>query len=88
MCRMNLMAGLPQDAEAHKNVVPHRLYIIDFDSSRQFALGPGVQPAVVLPESQTEKPNGLQLLDPYSWDVYCVGRTLGRLFEVSYWCYY
>ncbi|KAH9846055.1 hypothetical protein C2E23DRAFT_623866 [Lenzites betulinus] len=81
MCRMNLMAGLPQDTRLYKDIVPHRLYIIDFDSSRQFALGPGVQPAVVLPESQTKKPNGLQLLDPYSWDVYCVGRTLERLFE-------
>ncbi|KAH9846044.1 hypothetical protein C2E23DRAFT_744977 [Lenzites betulinus] len=81
MCRMNVMASLPQDAEAHENIIAHRLYIIDFDSSKQFALGPGVQSAVVLPETQTEKPDGLQLLDPYSWDVYCVGHTLERLFK-------
>ncbi|KAH9853204.1 hypothetical protein C2E23DRAFT_868359 [Lenzites betulinus] len=60
------------------------LYIIDFDSSRQFTLGPGVQPAIMLPETQTDKPNSLELLDPYSWDVYCVGRTIEEFMKNRY----
>ncbi|KAH9855436.1 hypothetical protein C2E23DRAFT_583977 [Lenzites betulinus] len=77
ICRLNVMFG-PEHGTAplHQDVVKNRLYIIDFDSSKQFTLGPGVQPAIILPETQTDKPNGLELLEPYSWDVYCTGRTL------------
>lgn len=66
----------------HDTVVDHRLYIIDFNISRQFALGPGVQRAITLPGAQLEPPNGLEHFDPYSWDVYCAGRTLEFIAEV------
>lgn len=82
MCQGNVMAGLIHDTKWHKNVRANRVYIIDFDSSRQFELGPGIQPAIILPETQTDKPNGSQLFDPYSWDMYCTGRTLEALFKV------
>lgn len=68
----------------HETVVEHRLYIIDFNTSRQFALGPGVQRAITLPGAQLEPPNGLEHFDPYSWDVYCAGRTLEIITEVCY----
>ncbi|KAH9846054.1 hypothetical protein C2E23DRAFT_744990 [Lenzites betulinus] len=86
ICRMNVMAGTGEHVTAplHQDVVKNRLYIIDFDSSKQFALGPGVQPAITLPETQTAKPNGLELLDPYSWDVYCIGRTLEGIVKYQY----
>ncbi|KAL7279573.1 hypothetical protein ACG7TL_005973 [Trametes sanguinea] len=75
----NAMVALPYDATFHKSLVPDRIYIIDFDTARQFSLGPGVQPAIILPETQPHPPNGLTHFDPYSWDVYC----LGRMFEFA-----
>lgn len=82
---MNVMAGLGRGtAPLHQDVVENRLYIIDFDSSKQFTLGPGVQSAIVLPETQTDKPNGLEVLDPYSWNVYCIGRTLEGIINVRH----
>ncbi|KAH9853203.1 hypothetical protein C2E23DRAFT_778132 [Lenzites betulinus] len=82
ICQMNVLAGREHcTAPLHQDVVVDRLYIIDFDSSKQFALGPGVQPAILLPDTQTDKPNGLELLDPYSWDVYCVGRTIEEVMK-------
>ncbi|KAH9846053.1 hypothetical protein C2E23DRAFT_864267 [Lenzites betulinus] len=84
ICQGNVMAGLIYDTKWHKNVRANRVYIIDFDSSRQFTLGPGVQSAIILPETQTEKPSGLQLFDPYSWDMYCTGRTFESLFKEHY----
>ncbi|KAH9846045.1 hypothetical protein C2E23DRAFT_744957 [Lenzites betulinus] len=85
ICLMNVMAGQEHStAPLHQDVIKNRLYIIDFDSSKQFTLGPGVQPAITLPETQTAKPNGLELLDPYSWDVYCIGRTLEGIIKYHF----
>ncbi|KAI9056603.1 hypothetical protein FKP32DRAFT_1444228 [Trametes sanguinea] len=77
ICYDNAMVGLPQEVAVHPELVPGRVYLIDFDSARQFHLGPGVQPAIDLPPTQADPPLGLTYFDPYSWDVYC----LGRLFE-------
>ncbi|KAL7284499.1 hypothetical protein ACG7TL_001790 [Trametes sanguinea] len=77
ICYDNAMVALPQDVPTHPELVPRRVYLIDFDSARQLNLGPGVQPAIDLPPTQADPPAGLTYFDPYSWDVYC----LGRLFE-------
>ncbi|EIW56499.1 uncharacterized protein TRAVEDRAFT_49325 [Trametes versicolor FP-101664 SS1] len=84
MCMDNVLAANNRHEAVHGNVVDNRLYIIDFDSSRQFALGPGVQRAITLPETQIEKPNGLEHFDPYAWDMYCAGRTLEELVRLRY----
>ncbi|OJT02693.1 hypothetical protein TRAPUB_6767 [Trametes pubescens] len=75
MCPDNVIAANHHHTTVNPSAVEDRLYIIDFDSSRQFTLGPGVQRAITLPETQIEPPNGLTHFDPYSWDVYCTGRT-------------
>lgn len=78
----NLLAANRHHAAQYTTATADRMYIIDFDSSRQFTLGPGVQRAITLPETQIRKPNGLTRLDPYSWDVYCTGRTLEAITKV------
>ncbi|KAI9069812.1 hypothetical protein FKP32DRAFT_1753634 [Trametes sanguinea] len=76
LCSGNVLAGMPRDAKFNPVVKPHRVYIIDFDTARQYELGPGVQQAIELPETQIVPPKGLTHFDPYSWDVYCLGRVL------------
>lgn len=84
MCAGNVVAALPQHAAVHEQVIANRVYLIDYDSSRQLTLGPGVQRAIVLPETQVTPPNHMQRFDPYSWDVYCVGRALETFVQVCY----
>ncbi|KAI0357938.1 hypothetical protein OH77DRAFT_1398603 [Trametes cingulata] len=82
ICRGNVLMARPEDEEDHPHVVAGKMYIIDFDMSRQFALGPGEQPAITLPSTQQEPPDGLTHFDPYSWDVYCLGHLLEVIAEV------
>lgn len=86
ICPQNVLAGLPRNVEVHKSIVAHRVYIIDFDISRRFKLGPGVQPAITLPDTQISPPNGLRHFDPYSWDVYCMALTMESVIQVGYVC--
>ncbi|EIW53695.1 uncharacterized protein TRAVEDRAFT_23945 [Trametes versicolor FP-101664 SS1] len=81
ICPQNVLAGLPRNVEVHKSIVAHRVYIIDFDISRRFKLGPGVQPAITLPDTQISPPNGLRHFDPYSWDVYCMALTMESVIQ-------
>lgn len=69
-------------ARQNDRLVPGKLYIIDFDTARQFDLGPGEQPAITLPETQVSPPDGVQHFDPYSWDVYCIPDVLKEIMEV------
>ncbi len=87
MCPDNVVAAKHHHTTVNPSTVEDRLYIIDFDSSRQFTLGPGVQRAITLPETQIEPPDGLKDFDPYSWDVYCTGRTLERMVIVRHFSY-
>ncbi|EIW53688.1 uncharacterized protein TRAVEDRAFT_23941 [Trametes versicolor FP-101664 SS1] len=80
--RDNLVVGTCDTAAKHESVVKNRIYIIDFDTSRQFSLGPGVQQAITLPGTVQVPPNGLTSFDPYSWDVYCMGRTLEQVIRL------
>ncbi|KAL1943191.1 hypothetical protein VTO73DRAFT_4266 [Trametes versicolor] len=84
MCPDNVVAANRHHVSVNSSAIAERLYIIDFDSSRQFTLGPGVQRAITLPETQIQPPNGLKHFDPYSWDVYCTGRTLERIVKQRY----
>ncbi|KAI0357939.1 hypothetical protein OH77DRAFT_1398161 [Trametes cingulata] len=77
------MVALPCNTPYQAKLIAHRIYIIDFDIARQFPLGPGAQPAIVLPETQPRPPNGLTEFDPYSWDVYCLGWMLEYFLKVS-----
>ena len=64
----------PEDVIQDVRVVPNKWYIIDYQTSQQLKLGPGAQPAIPLPENtQVRKPDGITSLDPYAWDVYCLG---------------
>ena len=66
------------------HLVPHRTYIIDFGCSLLLPLGPGLQPAVQLPDTIWERPQkGATHFDPYAWDMLRVGHTLEAYFEVS-----
>ncbi|KAI0751747.1 hypothetical protein C8Q80DRAFT_1231308 [Daedaleopsis nitida] len=59
----------------------NKIYIMDFGESQQLELGPGRQPAIKLPPSHIAPPNGMTHLDPYSWDVHCVGHAFQWISE-------
>ncbi|KAH9886279.1 hypothetical protein C8Q73DRAFT_716133 [Cubamyces lactineus] len=81
VCHDNFVAALPQDAQSHPAVVPRRVYLIDFDTSKQLTLGPGAHSAIVLPPTQITPPHGLTHFDPYSWDVHCLGHVFEDLMQ-------
>ena len=65
-------------------LVPRRAYFIDFGCSLRLPLGPGVQPAVELPDTIWERPReGVTRFDPYAWDMLRVGRTFEGYLKVS-----
>ncbi|KAI0629602.1 hypothetical protein C8Q77DRAFT_296399 [Trametes polyzona] len=76
LCDGNVVVTWGIEARTHPLVQPDRIYIIDYGASRHFPLPPGAQPAVTLPETQVDPPHGITMLDPYSWDVYCLGHVL------------
>lgn len=83
ICFDNVLYALPRQAATDPRLVAGKVYMIDFHTSRQLALGPGRQPPIVLPPSQQEKPLGLTTLDPYSFDVYCTGTLMQYVLKVS-----
>ena len=66
----------------HPSLELNKLYFIDFGGSRQLEFGPGRQHAIDLPGTQTEPPLEMKRFDPYSWDIYCVGKTIEELNKV------
>ncbi|KAI0824508.1 hypothetical protein BC628DRAFT_1322350 [Trametes gibbosa] len=84
LCFGNTLASSHPDEVYHPELVRDRLYIIDFDSARQFADGPGVQRAIKLPPTQIRPPNGLTYFDPYSWDVHCLSTVLEAIMQSNY----
>ncbi|KAI0365034.1 hypothetical protein BV20DRAFT_1056776 [Pilatotrama ljubarskyi] len=85
LCWGNVVTATPRMAASHSGVIAWIWYIIDFDTSRQFTLPLGCQPPITLPLAEThiEPPGGLTIFDPYSWDVYCLGRLLERTMQAS-----
>ena len=72
-----------RDVQLHGDRVERgKIYVIDFGASRQFELGPGHQPATDLPPTQVPKPQNIKRLDPFSWDVYCLGFVFQTLLKV------
>ncbi|KAI0328454.1 hypothetical protein GY45DRAFT_1281814 [Cubamyces sp. BRFM 1775] len=82
LCFGNVGGTPPSPVPYRATLPPGRVYIYDFNTSRQFTRGPGSQPAITLPETQTRPPNGLTHFDPYSWDVYCLGVLLNELMDM------
>ncbi|KAI0746351.1 hypothetical protein C8Q80DRAFT_1235064 [Daedaleopsis nitida] len=81
----NLIFAYNQEVAArHEGIKFDKIYIIDFGESRQLDFGPEQQPPIDLPPSQIPKPNGITRLDPYSWDMYCVGRVFRSLAKFTF----
>ena len=72
----NLLYARRWDVKYHKEIELGNLYIIDFSESRQLGFGPGQQPPIDLPKSIIPKPLDMQRLDPYTFDVYCLGMVI------------
>ena len=84
ICHGNVVAATERDAQGHPEIQPGRVYIIDLETVRRIPAPPGVQLALPLPQAQFRPPiEDMSQLDPYSWDVYCLGRLFGFLLEVS-----
>ncbi|KAI0357777.1 hypothetical protein OH77DRAFT_1299314 [Trametes cingulata] len=83
LCYGNVLVAQSVDMTGHPDVVDGKLYIIDFDTSRQFSLGPGEQRPIILPSTQVEPPGGIVSFDPYSWDVHCAGYILEDMIETN-----
>ncbi|KAI0655844.1 hypothetical protein C8Q70DRAFT_1015896 [Cubamyces menziesii] len=88
ICHNNIVTALGEHVSAHPDsgLVSGRTYIIDFNTSRQLALGPGLQHAITLPPTQLPPPNSLKHFDPYSWDMYCLGQVYERALRRFTFC--
>ena len=86
LCLDNFVYDYKTDANGCK-ILPGYPYLIDLETSQEFPQGPGRQPAIELPPSQYPKPGQLTHLDPYSWDIHCVGILSELVFEVCFVCY-
>ncbi|KAM5541240.1 hypothetical protein V8D89_005169 [Ganoderma adspersum] len=85
LCFGNVMAAVDETEEEHPlGTEAGRVYIIDFDRSRQLELGPGRQPPIELPSTQFKPPLQMKAFDPYSWDVYCMGKLFEQLTEETF----
>ena len=82
LCLGNILVGFDEDALHDRRVEAGKIYLIDFQMSRQLKLPPGSQPAIVLPETQVPPPYDLKHFDPYSWDVYCLSDVFQCRLEV------
>ncbi|KAI0076781.1 hypothetical protein K474DRAFT_1597253 [Panus rudis PR-1116 ss-1] len=68
----------------HTGVEAGKAYIIDYGESRILDKGPLRQEAIDLPETFYRPPPGITRLDPYSWDIYCVGTLMKQLCELHF----
>ena len=78
----NIVAATEENARRDARLTAGRVYLIDFETCRQFEHGPGVQTAVPLPNTHVDPPLGMKSFDPFSWDVYCLGMTLEFMVQV------
>ncbi|KAI0749752.1 hypothetical protein C8Q80DRAFT_644845 [Daedaleopsis nitida] len=67
----------------HKQLKAGKIYIIDFGLSQKLPSGPGEQLAVDIGDTTLSKHLGISRLDPYSWDVLCLGHTLLYFLQVT-----
>ncbi|KAI0711476.1 hypothetical protein C8Q76DRAFT_736762 [Earliella scabrosa] len=80
----NVLMATEEHVAHFKELEAGKVYIIDFDRSRRFEFGPGSQTAVDLPATGQHAPLDMKRFDPYSWDVYCVGKVFERIAELKY----
>ncbi|RPD79429.1 hypothetical protein L226DRAFT_531238, partial [Lentinus tigrinus ALCF2SS1-7] len=80
----NLLISQPKDVRYHEELELGKVYIVDFSESRLLHLEPGRQPAIDLPQSIIPKPLEMERLDPYSFDVYCLGIVLENTSQFVY----
>ncbi|TBU48898.1 hypothetical protein BD309DRAFT_911182 [Dichomitus squalens] len=78
LCTGNITAAFDEHAVHDRRIEAGKIYLIDFQTSRQLKLRPGEQPAVLLPKTQVPPPGGMKHFDPYSWNVYCLGNVFQR----------
>ncbi|TBU26185.1 hypothetical protein BD311DRAFT_849966 [Dichomitus squalens] len=76
VCVNNLVVAVNNSMTLDRRVELGKIYFIDFQTSQQLQLPPGIQPAITLPQSQVRPPPNIKQFDPYSWDVYCLGYLL------------
>ena len=79
----NIVAATEENARRDARLTAGRVYLIDFETCRQFEHGPGVQTAVPLMDTHVIPPLEMTVFDPFSWDVYCLGETLEVVVEVG-----
>ncbi|KAI0749750.1 hypothetical protein C8Q80DRAFT_644754 [Daedaleopsis nitida] len=68
----------------HRHLEVNKIYIIDFGFSRRLELGPRAQSPVDLGHLNLSIGYGVPRLDPYSWDVLCMGKALLFLLDMFY----
>ncbi|KAI0771696.1 hypothetical protein BD413DRAFT_550607 [Trametes elegans] len=85
VCYSNTLFAFEINSALDERVVAGRVYIIDFHSSKQLSLGPGVQTAIPLPPTQVLPPLNMTHFDPYSWDVYCLGDVWRHIVNAKYY---
>ncbi|KAI9069816.1 hypothetical protein FKP32DRAFT_1586615 [Trametes sanguinea] len=81
VCPANIVAASLRTDQPYPGVEPAKLYFIDFGSSLQLPLGPGVQGAIPLPPSQYGLILDIKHFDPYSWDIHCAALTMRHTLE-------
>ncbi|KAM5541237.1 hypothetical protein V8D89_005166 [Ganoderma adspersum] len=86
ICLENVLYAFPEQVATNSRLLENNVFFIHFHTSRQLALGPGLQPPILLPYSQEEKPSGVAMLDSYSFDVYCAGRLTQFFLKVDDRC--
>ncbi|PIL34758.1 hypothetical protein GSI_02545 [Ganoderma sinense ZZ0214-1] len=84
LCFGNVMVAIDETEREHPRTTAGRVYIIDFDRSRQLDLGPGRQLPIELPSTQCKPPLNMKSFDPYSWDVYCMGKLFEQLTQEAF----
>ncbi|KAI0350787.1 hypothetical protein OH77DRAFT_1506857 [Trametes cingulata] len=85
ICNGNVLIATEYDVQADAQLEVGRVYIIDFQNARRFSAGPGVQCAIPLPSAQFKPPSGMDCFDPYSWDVYCLGKLFEQMAKLVFW---
>ncbi|KAI0668056.1 hypothetical protein C8Q78DRAFT_980377, partial [Trametes maxima] len=84
ICSGNTAAACRREVQEHLHLTEGNMYFIDFETAQRLSAGPGIQCAVPLPETQVVPPDGMDRMDPYSWDMYCVGKLFEDMAECVY----
>ncbi|KAH9944997.1 uncharacterized protein BXZ73DRAFT_73228 [Epithele typhae] len=79
----NFVFSLSTDVLMGRSMSAEHPYLIDFEYSRQLPCGPGLQSRIELPPSIVSKPGDATRMDPYSWDVYCMGYVFQQMNALS-----